>query len=119
MKEHPETKGFIFDGFPRTVHQADVFSRILSEQGAEVNVMISLEVEETVLVERLSRRSKDSGRVDDQNVETIKKRIGIYNQRTEQLKDYYKSIGKHESINGIGEIDHIFDHICKTIEKYI
>jgi len=80
--------------------------------------MISLEVKEQELVERLMIRAKKSCRPDDREEEIIQKRIEIYNKRTAQVKDYYKSLGKYESINGIGEIDTIFDKICKVIEKY-
>lgn len=112
-------KGFIFDGFPRTLYQAERFSGILSEYGGGVNLMISLDVDESVLIERLINRSKESGRPDDRKEEIIKKRIGIYNKQTALVADYYKSLGKHESINGNGEIDAIFDKICEAIEKYI
>ena len=118
LGNHTNSNGFIFDGFPRTTFQAEIFSGILSKYGGDVNVMISLELEENALVERLMNRSRESGRPDDSKEEIIRKRIEIYNQRTAHIKDYYKSLGKFESVNGIGEIDVIFDKICTTIEKY-
>ena len=118
LDSHKNSNGFIFDGFPRTTFQAQNFSGILSKHSGDVNVMISLELEENDLVERLKNRSKESGRPDDSNEEIIWKRIEIYNQTTAQIKDYYKSLGKYESVNGIGEIDVIFDKICAIIEKY-
>lgn len=118
LDKHKNTNGFIFDGFPRTRFQAEKFSGILSKYGGDVNVMISLDVNKKVLEERLINRSKESGRPDDRKEEIIKKRIGIYNKRTALVADYYKSLGKYQSINGNGEIDVIFDNICEVIEKY-
>ena len=119
LEKHKNTSGFIFDGFPRTRYQAEQFQGILSKYSGDVNFMISLEVEENILIERLLNRSKESGRPDDRKVEIIQKRIGIYNKRTALVADYYKSLGKYQSINGNGEIDVIFDEICKAIEKDI
>ena len=119
LRSHNETEGFIFDGFPRTVFQAEKFPSILADFGGDVNLMISLDVEEKILVERLNKRSKESGRPDDRKEEIIQKRIQIYKQRTALVADYYKSLGKFESINGNGKIDVIFDNICSAIEKHI
>jgi adenylate kinase len=110
--------GFIFDGFPRTTYQAERFSNILSKYGGDVSLMISIEVEENKLIERLVNRSKESGRPDDRQEEIIRKRLSIYHSRTSCIKDYYKSLGKFESIDGNGEIDVIFDKICTVITKY-
>ena len=111
-------KGFIFDGFPRTVYQAEQFSKILSNYGGDLSLMISMEVNENLLIERILNRSKQLGREDDREVEIIKKRIRIYNQRTSCIKEFYKSLGKLEMIDGNGEIDVIFDKICSVIAKY-
>ena len=118
LDRHKNTNGFIFDGFPRTTFQAERFSGILSKYGGDVNVMISLDVDEKILEERLINRSKESGRLDDRKEEIIQKRIGIYNKRTALVADYYKSLGKYQSINGNGKIDVIFDNICEAIEKF-
>lgn len=119
LDKYKNPNGFIFDGFPRTRFQAEKFSGILSKYGGDINLMISLEVEEKELIERLKNRSKESGRPDDRAEDIIKKRIKIYNSRTAVVADYYKSLGKHESINGNGKIDIIFDDICNAIEKYM
>ncbi|MCK5028569.1 MAG: adenylate kinase [Bacteroidales bacterium] len=118
LEVNKNSGGFIFDGFPRTTLQAEKFPEFLSEYGGDVNVMISLEVEENKLIDRLIKRSEQSGRPDDREEEIIRKRIGIYNQRTACVKDYYKSLGKYEAVDGNGEIDVIFDKICTIIEKY-
>ncbi len=118
LSMHHNPNGFIFDGFPRTTFQAEKFSQILSIHGGDVNLMISIEVEESLLIERLINRSKESGRPDDRQEDIIKKRIEIYHNRTSCIKEFYKSQGKFESINGNGEIDIIFDKICLVIAKY-
>ncbi|MFO7829138.1 MAG: adenylate kinase [Bacteroidales bacterium] len=118
LKEYPHSKGFIFDGFPRTVNQANKLAEIVDAIGGKINVMISLEVDDDVLIDRLTNRFSDTKRIDDKDTGVIKKRIGIYNDRTKILKDYYKLIGKHEPVCGIGKIDVIFDKICSVIERY-
>ena len=118
LEESKNSEGFIFDGFPRTTLQAEKFPVFLSKYGGDVNVMISLEVEENRLIHRLIKRSEQLGRPDDREEEIIQKRIGIYNQRTACVKDFYKSLGKYEAVDGNGEIDVIFDKICTIIEKY-
>ena len=118
LSSHSNHNGFIFDGFPRTTFQAEQFSNILSKHGGDVSLMISIEVDEILLVERLMNRSKESGRPDDRQEDIIKKRIEIYHSRTSCIKDFYKSQGKFESINGNGEIDAIFNRMCEVIDKY-
>jgi adenylate kinase len=118
LEINKNSKGFIFDGFPRTTLQAKKFPEFLSEYNGDVDVMISLDVDENKLIKRLVKRSEQSGRPDDREEDIIKKRIGIYNQRTACIKDYYKSLGKFEAVDGNGEIDVIFDKICTIIEKY-
>ncbi len=119
LKINATAKGFVFDGFPRTIYQAENFSEILSNNENDIDVMISIEVDNAELIERLTKRAKESGRPDDRQKDIIQKRIEIYNKRTAKVGDYYKSLGKFELINGNGEIDVIFDQICSVIEKYI
>ena len=119
LDKQKSPNGYIFDGFPRTRFQAEKFSGILATYGGDVNLMISLRVEEKQIIERLNNRSKKSGRPDDRAEDIIRKRIGIYNTRTAVVADYYKSLGKYESIDGNGKIDSIFDDICDAIEKYM
>jgi len=118
LEINKNSKGFIFDGFPRTTLQAEKFPEFLSDYDGNVDIMISLDVDENKLIDRLVKRSEQCGRPDDREEEIIKKRIGIYNQRTACVKDYYKSLGKFEAVDGNGEIDVIFDKICTIIEKY-
>lgn len=118
IKQNSHVNGFIFDGFPRTISQAQKFSETVGMNGEDNHVLISIEMDETILIERLQNRAKDSGRADDKQKEIIQKRIQIYHQKTSCIKDFFKSQGKYESVNGNGEIDVIFDKICKVIEKY-
>ena len=112
-KEH---QGVIFDGFPRTIPQAEALKKMLSERGHNVAAMIELDVPEDELMTRLVKRGKESGRSDD-NEETIKKRLDVYHNQTSPLIDWYENEGIHHQINGLGELDRIFDDICKVIDN--
>lgn len=110
------SKGVIFDGFPRTIAQAEALKVMLKERGQEVSVMLDLEVPEDELMVRLVKRGKDSGRADD-NEETIKKRLNVYHSQTAPLIDWYKAESKYRHINGLGTMEGIFADICKEIDK--
>ena len=109
------SKGVIFDGFPRTIAQAEALKVMLNERGQDVTAMIELDVPEEELMDRLLKRGQMSGRADD-NEETIKKRLVVYNEQTSPLKEWYKKEGKHCYINGSGELDRIFADIVAAIE---
>ena len=109
-------KGVIFDGFPRTIPQAEALKKMLDERGDKVAAMIELDVPEAELMTRLIKRGEESGRADD-NEETIKKRLQIYHQQTQPLIEWYKKEGLHYHINGHGTLERIFDDICQVIEK--
>jgi adenylate kinase len=111
-----ESKGVIFDGFPRTIAQADALKKMLNERGEDVTAMIELDVPEDELMTRLILRGQASGRADD-NEDTIKKRLVVYNEQTSPLKEWYKNDGKHCYINGLGELDRIFADIVAAIES--
>ncbi len=108
-------KGVIFDGFPRTIAQAEALKKMLAERGQEVSVMLDLEVAEDELMTRLIKRGKETGRTDD-NEETIRKRLTVYHSQTAPLIDWYKHEGKYCHINGMGTMDGIFADICKVID---
>ena len=112
-KEH---KGVIFDGFPRTIPQAEALKKMLAERNHSVAAMIELYVPEDELMSRLVLRGKQSGRTDD-NEETIKKRLDVYHTQTSPLIDWYKNEGIHHHIEGLGGIDEIFFKITEIIEK--
>lgn len=109
-------KGVIFDGFPRTIPQAEALKQMLSERGDKVAAMIELDVPEEELVQRLIKRGKDSGRADD-NEETIKKRLVVYHSQTQPLIAWYKKEGLHFHINGHGTLERIFSDIQKVVDN--
>ena len=111
-KEH---KGVIFDGFPRTIPQAEALKKMLAERGHKVAAMIELDVPEDELMTRLVKRGQESGRSDD-NAETIKKRLDVYHNQTAPLIEWYKAEGIHHHINGLGELPRIFGDICAVID---
>ena len=106
----------IFDGFPRTIAQAEALKKMLAERGQEVSVMLDLDVPEEELMTRLIKRGQESGRADD-NEETIKKRLVVYHSQTAPLIDWYKSEGKYQHIHGVGTMDAIFADIVAAVEK--
>ena len=111
-----DSKGVIFDGFPRTSAQAEALKKMLAERGQDVSVMVDLDVPEEELMVRLIKRGKDSGRADD-NEETIKKRLHVYHSQTAPLIDWYKNEKKYQHINGLGTMEGIFAEICEAVDK--
>ena len=112
-KEH---EGVIFDGFPRTIPQAEALKNMLDERRHKVAAMIELDVPEEELMKRLLKRGQESGRSDD-NEETIKKRLDVYHNQTAPLIEWYKKEKLHYHINGLGELDRIFADICNVIDN--
>ena len=107
-------RGVIFDGFPRTIPQAEALTKLLSELGTEVHAVVGLEVDEDERGKRMLERGKASGRSDD-NIETIKKRLDVYHKQTCPLKEYYIKAGKYLPIKGNGSIDDIFADIRSAL----
>ena len=113
----PETrKGVIFDGFPRTIPQAEALEALLRDRGMELSAVVGLEVDEPELIDRLLKRGQVSGRSDD-NLETIKKRLDVYHSQTSPLRDHYVAEGIYAAINGLGSIEGIFEDIKKAIDN--
>jgi adenylate kinase len=115
LDANKDAKGFIFDGFPRTVAQAEALDVMLSQRSLSISCMLALEVEHDELVARLLNRGKTSGRSDDANPEVIENRIKEYHAKTAPVADYYNKLGKYKGIAGMGTIDEIFDRLCKAI----
>lgn len=115
-KEAKDKPGVIFDGFPRTVAQAEALNKLLEKRGKELHAVVGLEVPDEELVKRLINRGKMSGRADD-NEHTIKKRLNVYHGQTSPLKEHYKNQNKYIGIDGNREIEHIFDSISKELDK--
>ena len=110
------SKGVIFDGFPRTLKQAEALKTMLNERGTDIHILLDLQVEDEELVERLLERGKISGRSDD-NPDTIKARLDVYHTQTAPLATYYIGEGKHVPIKGIGQIEEIFERITEAIDR--
>ena len=110
-----EHKGVIFDGFPRTIPQAEALKKMLEERGDKVAAMLELDVPEDELMTRLIKRGQESGRADD-NEETIKKRLVVYHSQTQPLIEWYKKEGLHHHINGLGTLERIFGDIQKVVD---
>lgn len=111
----PTSNGFIFDGFPRTIPQAEALKKMLEQRGEEVHSVIGLEVADEELMERLIKRGEQSGRSDD-NPETIGNRLKVYHSTTSPLRDYYTKEGKYTPIHGEGHVDEIFNNIVNAID---
>ncbi|EHQ28584.1 adenylate kinase [Mucilaginibacter paludis] len=116
LDANKDARGFIFDGFPRTVAQAEALDNLLASKGESISSMIALEVDDDELEHRLLLRGKESGRPDDANPEVIRKRIHEYNNKTAPVAQFYKVQNKFKSINGIGSIDEIFHSICAIVD---
>ncbi len=112
---HMDSPGFIFDGFPRTIVQAEALDNLLDKRGIPINVVLSVEVEEKELLKRIVGRGEDSGRTDD-SMEIANQRLDVYKKQTMPLIDYYKEQGKIAPINGMQPVDEVFGDICQAIE---
>lgn len=117
MSTHQDVEGSIFDGFPRNTYQAEQFDLLMEQWKSKVDVMLSLEVPEEELIQRLLLRGKESGRADDASEEVIRNRIRIYNEQTAVVADYYAQQGKHVAINGVGTVDEIFNRLCEAVDR--
>jgi adenylate kinase len=119
LDKNTEAKGFLFDGFPRTVAQAEALDKLLSFKKTSITKVLALEVSEEELIKRLLKRGETSGRSDDTNEEVIRKRFAVYKKDTAAVGGHYKELGKFESIKGEGSVDEIFQALSKAIEAQI
>lgn len=118
LKKPCDAQGFIFDGFPRTATQTEALEKIVKEiLNSDINVCLSLIVEDKVLVERLLKRGETSGRTDDSNQEIISNRIKEYYAKTAEVAELYKQQGKYVEVNGVGAIDEISEKLFAEVEK--
>jgi len=116
IEGNKDSNGFLFDGFPRTVAQATALDKMLSGRNMKIAVMLALEVHDAELRNRLRLRGLTSGRSDDQSDEKINTRINVYKSETLPVADYYRQQSKYREINGVGNVDEIFNHICMVID---
>ena len=119
IDNHPEAKGFLFDGFPRTSAQAQALDTLLEQKKSSIVVMLALEVSEEELVKRLMKRGETSGRSDDTNETVIRARITEYHNKTAAVADYYQQFNKVVMIKGEGSVDEIFQMLSNEIDSRI
>lgn len=117
VKSNPDAKGFLFDGYPRTLSQAEALDAFLASLGTENTATVALEADDNILVARLLERGKTSGRVDDQDEEKIRNRYQEYNDKTAPLMEYYKKQGKFYTVDGIGEIAEVTRRLTSVIDN--
>ena len=110
--------GIILDGFPRTVAQAEALEAMMSKNNKVIDVLVDLSVEKEELIDRLLKRGQTSGRSDD-NLETITKRLQVYETQTAPVSNFYKNLNKYAAINGMGGIDEIFGRIASVLDSKI
>lgn len=118
MRTFGNPKGFIFDGFPRTIKQATLLDRVLDRNNIPISFVLSIEVPQEELINRLLKRGEISGRSDD-TIDVITNRLKVYEDQTSPLIKYYHEQGKILPVKGIGEIDDIFEAMRATIDKFI
>lgn len=117
VDKNPDSAGFLFDGFPRTLAQAEALDNFLASKDQEITATIALDADDEILVKRLLERGKTSGRVDDQDEDKIRNRYQEYNEKTAPLMDYYKAQNKFYAVNGIGAIEEITERLSQVIES--
>ncbi len=116
IQQNKDAEGLVFDGFPRTIPQAESLDKLLEENGLSVSKMLMLDVDKQELIKRLQKRSETSGRSDDADINIINNRIEVYKKQTLPIVDFYKKQGKFTPIDGIGSIEEIFARIEKALE---
>ncbi|WP_367757156.1 adenylate kinase [Flavobacterium sp. WC2430] len=117
VNKHPDTNGILFDGYPRTISQAEALDAFLTTINSSVAATIALEADDEILIQRLLERGKTSGRIDDQDEDKIRNRYQEYNEKTAPLMGYYDKQGKFYAVNGIGTIQEITERLSSVIDN--
>ena len=117
VNKNPQAAGFLFDGFPRTITQAEALDVFLTSKEEEITATVALEANDEILVQRLLERGKTSGRPDDQDEEKIRNRYQEYNEKTAPLMDYYKAQNKFYAVDGIGSIQEVTERLSVVLDK--
>ena len=117
IKASGKIQGIIFDGFPRTIPQAEALDTLLAKKQTPIKVLIELVVPEEELRKRLAERAAKENRPDDTKPQVIENRISVYKTETAAVADYYKQHGKYASVIGVGDVEEIFKNICREIDK--
>jgi len=116
VEQFPDASGFIFDGFPRTIPQAEALDALLASEGTEISGLVALEVPDEEIIKRILLRGETSGRPDDNDADIIRNRIEVYRQETTPVYDYYAKSSKSHSVEGVGTIEDIFGRLCTVID---
>jgi adenylate kinase len=116
LDKNPNAKGFLFDGFPRTVVQAEALDAFMKANGTAIHAVVALDVNEKELRERIAKRKAIANRADDEE-EKLNKRITEYFTKTIHVLPYYQNPGRLDTLNGVGDIEEIFQSICKVIDR--
>jgi adenylate kinase len=119
LEKHAAARGFLFDGFPRTIAQAEALDKLLMLKKTSICKVLALDVTEDELVKRLVKRGETSGRSDDTDEQVIRRRFMVYKSETEPVAAYYEDQGKLEKIHGEGSVDEIFNKLSSCIEAEI
>ncbi len=117
VDKNPEANGFLFDGFPRTIAQAEALDAFLETKNQKITATIALEADDEILVQRLLERGKTSGRPDDQDEEKIRNRYQEYNEKTAPLMAYYQQQNKFYEVNGIGSINEVTQRLVEVFNQ--
>ncbi|MDF9798485.1 adenylate kinase [Catalinimonas alkaloidigena] len=117
LQENHDASGIIFDGFPRTIPQAEALDKLLQSKDMPIIATVMLEVPDEELINRLLERGKTSGRTDDQDRAKIETRLNVYKQETLPVANYYDKQDKLAKVNGVGAIDDIFQRISSAIDS--
>jgi adenylate kinase len=117
VEDNPHVKGFIFDGFPRTIPQAEALDSFLAGRGASITGLVELVVDEDEVTKRLLLRGESSGRADDKDEEIIRRRFQVYRAETSPVAEHYSKKKRAHKVKGVGTIDDIFKQLCGTIDK--
>lgn len=116
VEANPDVNGYIFDGFPRTIPQAQALDALLAERKDSITKLIMLDVTEDEIVNRILERGKNSGRADDNDPAIIRNRFEVYLKETSPVYDFYAQSGKSVKVHGIGSIEEIFENLCAEID---
>ncbi len=117
ISQYRNSKGMVFDGFPRTTAQAEALDKLLLDNEIGIDAMIMLDVEREELIKRLKKRAETSGRTDDADMSIIENRIDVYNKQTLPIVEYYQKQNKYKKVDGIGSIEDIFGRIEEVIKN--
>ncbi len=116
VSKNPNAKGFLFDGFPRTVPQAQALDEFMKKNGTAIHHVIALDVSEAELRARIAKRKLESNRADDEE-DKLNKRVAEYFGKTIHVLPHYQKLRRLQTVNGIGNVDEIFEHVCAHLDK--